>query len=510
MVDVDSETTDVDCGQRRVEARAGMALSLATFTMALASALQAVLYLSSFGANGRTDGFFVAFALYTTFGVFSQSLRLTAAPLLVEPAARLQPRELMRALLIVALPVIIATGPLAGPLAGLLAPGLDPSDRAITQDALPILGAAVTLQLLAAGGATLLAVRSRFMSVAVAYAAGAIGGFFVYLALVGSAQELTLGWSMLSMAVITFSIMAVSTIRSGGLGARCRIPGLRAAGVDASLLLGRTVVYLAFNLLFIVTLAWASGSAAGDATVLSYGYLFASYLVAGTAMALGMSRIPEMTRQARSEQTALVRASVPVGFRYAIMFAAPALAALIVAGAPLIGALFPDSLDADAVQTLRTFGALLAPWTIAALIINLLLPLMFAIGRARLVNLMAVPLAALHIAATALATAQWGVEGTVAAFGLAPALFAIFLVAVAAGPRAPGLGRELAWDAARFCTAAAVAFGTAAIVAPALSHGFVEAVFAGIIGTAMYALLLPIVASRQVTVVMRALRTASP
>ena len=35
---------------------------------------------------------------------------------------------------------------------------------------------------------------------------------------------------------------------------------------------------------FVVTLAFASHSTAGDATVLSYAYLFASYLVAGTVI----------------------------------------------------------------------------------------------------------------------------------------------------------------------------------------------------------------------------------
>ena len=77
----------------RTEARAGMAMSLATFAMAAASAIQAVLYLSLFGATEQTDGFFVAFAVYTTFGVFSQSLRLTSVPLLIEPGARLTVRR---------------------------------------------------------------------------------------------------------------------------------------------------------------------------------------------------------------------------------------------------------------------------------------------------------------------------------------------------------------------------------------------------------------------------------
>src|SRR3954469_17159580 len=116
-------------GPKPGEARAGLAMSVATFAMAAASAVQAVLYLSSYGTSGRTDGFFVAFALYTTIGVFSQSLRLTAVPLLVGEKPRLSPREFALVLGLVALPVIIATGPLAGVVSAVLAPGLSAASR---------------------------------------------------------------------------------------------------------------------------------------------------------------------------------------------------------------------------------------------------------------------------------------------------------------------------------------------------------------------------------------------
>ncbi len=491
---------------KRGEARAGLALSIATFAMAAASAAQAVLYLSGHGASARTDGFFIAFALYTTIGVFSQSLRLTAAPLLVEPDARLRPRELGRALILLALPVLIATGPLAGPLASLLAPGLPAEGRAVTESALPILGGAVALQLIAAGGATLLAVRARFNSIAIAYIAGAVLGLASYGLLASSAQELTLGWSMLVMAVVTCVAMGGSVMRSGGLGEPCRERSLQAIGSEATLLLGRTVIYLVFNMLFVVSMAFVSRAAPGDATIFSYAYLFASYLVAGTATALGMSRIPEMTRKARAQQRATVRATVPVGFRYAMLLVAPAMAGLVAAGATIVGDLFPASLDADAVDSLSTFGALLIPWTIAALLANLLLPMMFAIGRARFVNLLAVPLALLHLVASALASSLFGVDAVVAALSLAPALFAIVLVIAAAGQWAAGLSRELALDAARFLGAAAVAYGGAVALGNAVADGLAASMIIAVVGTLAYVALLPLVAARQVTVVVRALR----
>src|SRR6266487_4164170 len=108
---------------RSKHAQAGMAMAAATFAMAAASGIQAALYLHSYGIDGRTDGFFVAFALYTVFGVFSQSIRVTSAPLLVGSDEGLSVREFAATLGIIAVPVALVTIPLAHPLAMLLAPG---------------------------------------------------------------------------------------------------------------------------------------------------------------------------------------------------------------------------------------------------------------------------------------------------------------------------------------------------------------------------------------------------
>src|SRR5262245_14912793 len=98
-------------GLRQKHAHAGVAMAVATLAMGATSGIQALLYLSSFGIGGRTDGFFVAFALYTSFGVFSQSIRVTSAPLLVGERPRLTPRELALALIAIAVPVGLATIP---------------------------------------------------------------------------------------------------------------------------------------------------------------------------------------------------------------------------------------------------------------------------------------------------------------------------------------------------------------------------------------------------------------
>ena len=60
--DTNPETGGHKDALRAKHAHAGVAMAASAFAMAAASGLQAVLYLSSFGVNARTDGFFAAFA----------------------------------------------------------------------------------------------------------------------------------------------------------------------------------------------------------------------------------------------------------------------------------------------------------------------------------------------------------------------------------------------------------------------------------------------------------------
>jgi hypothetical protein len=493
---------------RAKHAHAGIAMAVATFAMAAASGIQAVLYLSSFGVDGRTDGFFVAFALYATFGVFSQSIRVTSAPMLVGDRPRMTPRELGLALVLIAAPVAVVTIPLAGPFAHLLAPGLDADARSVTVEALPVLGGAMIFQLWAAGAATLLAVRDRFDRVAGAYIVGAAAGLIVYVAVAGSAGELSLGWSMLAMGVVTCALMVDGVRTSEGVEAQVTRPlTVRRLVTCVGLVLGRTFVYLVFNALYLVTVAFASGYDAGDATVLSYAYLFASYLVAGTGFAMGMARIADMHRGALADWREVIADTVPGGFRYAMMLVAPALGALVAGGAPLIGEVFPSSFNPDQVSQLQVFGALLAAWTVGALLVNLLLPAMFALDRARLVNLLAPAVMVLHVAATAIGGAIAGADGVVGGAFVAPLAFAAVLLIVGAGRGSAVLARELARDGVRFALLAAAAYGAGAAVAT-LASGLVASFAAVAIGSVLYIALMSRLAPQQLQTLVGSVRPA--
>jgi len=494
------------------EARAGVAMGLATLAMAASAGIQAVAYLSSFGVTARTDAFFAAFALYAVFGVFTQSIRVTSVPLLVGPDRAMRGRVYAVTLSLVAVPVIVACGPLAGVTAEILAPGVEDQARQVTADGLHVLGGAMVLQLGAAGAATLLGVWRRFDIVAGGYIAGAVAGVSSYFAFQGAADELTLGWSMLTMAVVTAAWMVVGLERvrttrdPGALPSPARL--VRGAG----LILVRTVVYFVINGLFLVTLAFVSRSDAGDATVLSYAYLFVSYLVAGTGVAVGVSRVPDMTRGAKDDWDEVVADTVPHGFRYAMLVSAPAVAALVTGGAGLVGELVPSGFSGTDVETLRRFAALLTPWLVAALVVNYLLPAMFALDRARFVNVLALPVIALHFAATVAGEAMFGVEGVVGAFFVAPLAFGAVLLAAGAGRRRGRAAFELVRDAVLFLSLAAASFGLGAALAMALPSGVLAELGAIATGSVVYLAGLRVVARRQLEVLLGAGRTggASP
>jgi hypothetical protein len=506
------EPADHREGLRAKHAHAGVAMAIATVAMGATSGIQALLYLNSFGIGGRTDGFFVAFALYTSFGVFSQSIRVTSAPLLVGERPRLTPRELAIALVAITVPVGIATIPLAGPLASLLAPGLGEAGQGITESALPILGVAMILQLWAAGAATLLAVRDRFDRIAFAYIAGALSGLIVYLAVSGAAGELSLGWSMLAMAIVTCAVMldGLRTDRASAVvQPRPTDRSLRRLTRCVWLVLGSTAIYLAFNGLYVITLAFASNYDAGDATVLSYAYLFASYLVAATGFALGMSRIADMRRGALADWRAVIADTVPAGFRYAMLLVAPALAALIAGGADLIGEVLPASFDAGQVAQLRTFSALLAAWTVAALLVNLLLPALFALGRAKVVNALAPVIVVLHIAVTALGGVLFGAVGVVGAFFVVPLAFAAVLLLVGAGRAGGPIAHELTRDGLRFAALAAASFGIGAAIGETLADGILSPLLTIGIGSLLYGSIGLRLAGSQLRLLVGAVRPAS-
>ena len=287
----------------------------------------------------------------------------------------------------------------------------------------------MVLQLWAAGGATLLAVGDRFRAIASAYGAGALAGLIGYVALEGATGERVLGFSMLTMAIVTFADHGRPGSRrvaapvgrpqrelSGSLHPRAL---LRCVGS----LLGRTGIYLAFNGLYLVTLAFAGRYHTGDATVVSYAYLFSS--------------VPRRRHRLRPGDGARRRHGRERQRRLRDVLATPSRRAsgtTMLVSAPATG-------GADRLRrTAHRRGPAQEPvaattsscssdsrcswcrgWSPRQLV-NLLLPVAFAQGRSRGVNMLAPVLVIAQVVFTAVGAALFGLYGAVGAMCLAPRL----------------------------------------------------------------------------------------
>ena len=181
------------------------------------------------------------------------------------------------------------------------------------------------------------------------------------------------------------------------------------------------------------------------------------------------------------------------------------MAGLIAAGAPLIHALLPKSLNENDVHTLRMFAALLAPWTVVAADRQLpVIPVLLASGRWSCSTCSPCRSCSSHLAATAAGNALFGVYGAVGAITVAPAFLAVALFIGGGQKDNEKVARTLIRHTGAFAGLAAVAFGVAWLLSSPLSNEGAAALLTAIVGVAAYVAGLRVVARREVAVVMGA------
>ncbi len=201
---------------------------------------------------------------------------------------------------------------------------------------------------------------------------------------------------------------------------------------------------------------------------------------------------------------------VPHGYRYAALVSFPVLAAGVVAATPVVEAILPNALgDAQTADLARAI-LFLGPWLAAALLLNFAIPGLFALGRARTVNLLAPVALAVHVGVTFAAAAVGGVDAVIAAMVIAPLLLFTVLLIVGAGPQLGGVTREILLDTLRAGGLAAVAFGAGLAAASALGlDGLLQAALTLAIGGALYLGGMALLAPRVVQVLLGAGRGGS-
>ena len=411
-----------------------VATAAGVLAIAVGSGAQALVFLSEFGVNARTDAVFAAYAIYVLVVLFGQFLRTGAVPLVSGLYAPLRRSEFLLLACGVGVVLALLVAILAEPIAGLIGPSLGKEANGVARDALRLLAPSMALQLAAAAFAVLAGIDGRMRRIAFAYAAGALAGLIAFLLLLGPLDELALPAGVIFGSSVLF-VLLLPVVSLGDQRA-VRWPGLpRGLGrVCASV-----VPPFALMAAYPITLAMVTSAKPGEITVLAYAYTFCSYIPGFTSVAIGMNDVVALAKDP-SEVRARFLARLPKRLVVSLVAAVVLIAVAAFAGPPVFELLAPagrTEIDAD---RLRDFTLALAPWTLAAQLYFLTLPALYA---AHVVSRFALflPLALLaFLAASFVARGAWGIDGLVVALGVAPIVLSAVALAVlprrAAAPQA--------------------------------------------------------------------------
>ena len=448
-------------------------------TVALGSAVQVALYLRYFGATHRTDGLIAAFAAYSLVVVLGQLLRTTAVPLLSGTRPLMTGPAFGWAVVLIALVGAACCAALSQPLGHAVAEASGPQGRSTAASALLIMAPATGLQLVGAGLAVSGATRERLDRVAVAYMVSALAGLVAFFALRGPAAELVLAWTVL----IASTVLVVFLVT--GVGVTVHRPQRWSEVSQATFALVRSVLLPAsFVVMYPLSLALAPSSRPGEITLFGLAFTGCSYVAAFTAQALSMSDALTFARlgpNASAERQALILRA----FRYSLLLAAPVLAMAAIAGAPIVRALLPaDSIGSH--SYFGTFVLLLIPWLIATLGVWVTMPPLLArfhgFAGWRLLSAV-VSLIAIHVVSILVGRAIAGFDGLVLALAVAPTVFTVVGLRIAA----PGTATHMIRPALTVVAAAATSFGISALALLAVAGDTPAAgVVAALVGAALY------------------------
>lgn len=442
--------------------------------------MQVALYLHRFGTSHRTDGFIVAFAIYSLVVVVAQILRTTAVPLVSGTQAPVTRTQFGWAVAAVAVLTTALFAGLAVPLGRLLTSSTGSQARSIATSSLLVMAPAMGLQMAGAGLAVIGGLRERLVVVALGYMASSGVGLVAFVALAGPAAERVLAYTMLISSATVVVVLLL------GVRPQLAPPPPRAEIARAAALVLRTApIPASFVLMYPITLALVPHVRVGTVTIFGLAFTACSYLAGATGQALSMVRVFAFTaleHGADDERRDLVSRA----FRYSMLVATPGLGAGILAGEPIVRALLASRTHGG--RGFATDLLLLIPWLVATLGLWATLPAVLARTRGhRLGQTTAIVtvLLCVHIGAAFIGRAVGGFHGLILMLAAAPALFTI-TSAVRLGAR---VSRHLARDGALIVALAGIAFAAALPVRGAIGGGAGAGVAAALLGFATYGVL---------------------
>jgi len=387
--------------------------SLGILAIAITSAAEVLAFLHRFGATSRTDGVFVAFALYSLVTVFAQILRTSAVPLVSGASAPLTSAEFLSALAAMGVLVTVVGFVGARPLGDVLGRSLAGDGRILASSSLRLLAPAMALQLLGAGMAVIGATRGRFRAIGLAYVVANVVGLVAFFVAAPLAEERALAWCVLVGSIVLVPCLLPAT------GTRIVLPDShRRLLPAASLVLRSAAIPLAFVAMYPITLALSGSVPPGEITRFAFAYTVCSYLPGLTSVALSMTDIAVLSTSATSAPARAAIASRSA--RWSSFAIAPVLALAATVGPVLFAALQSDGDAGDLGQLFVELG----PWLAATVLLWTTLPALLAETRGERTLRFVPAVLAVHVAATLVGRWLWGFDGVVLAMAVAPLAFA--------------------------------------------------------------------------------------
>lgn len=452
-------------------------------TLSLAAAVAGAFLAHKFGRNHQTDGFMAAYGVYLVLVLGAQAFRMVVVPDLTRAEAEGRLSEEFRAYAIAFLAVTVPATVLAAAFSGfwgeLITGRLPEESAAVAADALPWLIPAAFAQLLASLAASALAARDSYLPAAAAFALGGIGGVVFFVLAADSHGLVSLAWGLALNGAIAIGIPAVVLAMRGSRLRRHRGVPLRLGHRLWRLLYGAAVP-LAVQGLYVIALRFAAGTGEGSVTSLSYAYLLAATFTSATAFSLSLISAAPLTRRGVDAESAAEHVIHSAWVSLAFVGAAAGLVALV--GGRVVTAVLGDAFSGEVGDELGRLVVYLSPWMVANAAFSITYPLLFVMGRTRLLIPLALGGLVASIPISIVGRELWGLTGVTVALGVSTLLLVLGLMA----SLAPRMLRLAVAGLARLSllvgAATALAFGGASLV--------LSSVPAAAAGLALYAVIL--------------------
>jgi hypothetical protein len=404
-----------------------------TFLVAAFAAAVGVLIAREFGRTDETDGFFAAYGVFFVVVLAAQAIRIAVLPTL----ARSRQEGLLAgeiagyagAIAVVAVPLLLVSELATGQLADLLTGGTSKVAEDAASDALRWMVPAAVAHLFAGLAASGLAALDDYATAAFGYAAGSAAGLSLMLARVEPDGIVAVGWGMMLNGAISLLVPLA------GLAWRARRERMPRGAVrpTGSPLLARLGVFataaslpIALQLLYVVCLPFAGRLGSGSVTSFGYAYLAAASLVSVTAVSLGLvTSVP----LARSGLTSARAARHVVSSSWvALALIGAATGVFSIAGADVVEAVLGDAYGGDVGEEVGRLVAVLAPWMVVSVGVNVSFPLVFVVERVRALPGIGLAALALQVPVAWAAGELAGLDGLALALAVSTAIVLVALL----------------------------------------------------------------------------------